>query len=165
MYSSLHPNIFSFPLFLCFTIIIFFHLTVLDSSSLPQSGMLDGITGIIGEYDECLSIEGPKDVTNEPAKIIGQHCMTKLILPRPPIRDEDAPDEPFDDFLTEMMSSITSNSSKSFIGKDNIHKFIRLGLEGINLEEGKTMRIGMCFSLSCRPEDVQYAINQGMNQF
>ena len=49
------------------------HLTVIDSIGRPTSGILEGRMTYLGQYDECIAINGPS--------FAGKYCIAHIQLP------------------------------------------------------------------------------------
>ena len=122
-----------------------------------------------GEYDECISIES----TIEPEKptIRGQYCFVKPSLPLPKSNSYRS-GEPIDNYLEEMIKKLINSSEKlkSRIPKEydinnytlteeSIEKVLSIGDIIANMSF-PGYPIGICIPTTCKPQDIENAINK-----
>jgi hypothetical protein len=121
--------------------------------SMP-SGILEGATSGLGDYDGCLKIQSPPE---ENGSIIrGQYCLTSMILPfTQPYKNS----KPIDDYLQVTLQNLFE-SSKEFQKIPNIFNIIVL-TEGVENFNGSMIRFGMCIPSTCNALDVEKVINKG----
>ena len=94
------------------------------------SGITEGVTHSMGEYDECLNIES--DFNSQYDSVIkGQYCMANVVIPYP-----------------------DTESSR------HLHIHIQQLIDILNYNNGKVFKIGICIPSQCSAEEIQNTINQ-----
>ncbi|XP_054163730.1 uncharacterized protein LOC128961509 [Oppia nitens] len=113
-------------------------LKFIDSMGGIPSGILEGVLSSIGEYNECLDIKSP---ANSQIAITGQYCLAKPIIPHPK-RHTYKSGEPFNNLFSLP------------------DQFVDEVIDALYLVNGSLINIGICIPSTCKPSDVENAINQ-----
>jgi hypothetical protein len=150
-------------------------LFVLVIDTLPSIQLKTGANSLpLGQYDECLIIESPKQIDKPIIK--GQYCALGYanIWPQ---KASYTPGEPFDETLLNIVNDYL-NSSKNF---ENMRKNpilsqyldsrqrlqipphiieTELQLNDYMISVDTQMPFGLCLPTTCKPKDIEYAINK-----
>jgi hypothetical protein len=139
---------------------------VFDSyGNLMPSGLAEGRLASFGEYDECIGIKSPPEEQNI---IFGKYCTLSLIIPFPPLKSYSSEyEEIFKERIIKNEYSMNLIRILEDMKVDNYFKVNPLLkiMDIINIYDGQTLRLGICITHTCRPQDIEKAINKSTDKY
>jgi hypothetical protein len=127
--------------------------------------MAEGRLASFGQYDECIDIKSPPEAQNI---IFGQYCTLSLIIPFPSLKSHSSEyEEIFNERIIQNEYSKYLITILEDIKVDNYFK-VNLLLEimdVMNAFEGQSLRLGICIPHTCRPQDIEKAVNKSTDKY
>ncbi|CAG2120250.1 unnamed protein product, partial [Medioppia subpectinata] len=128
----------------------------IDSQPHPMpTGFWGGIISELGQYDQCLDIQSPRDDRGQ--TVAGQYCMLQFVLPYPLVSSYD---RTFEDnpFATQLKNF---TEKYGFGGYSAVNPMLKL-TEYLNMRNGKFFEFGICIPDKCHPKDIEKEFNRSM---
>jgi hypothetical protein len=126
---------------------------VMDSTGKIPSGLIEGVSSIFGEYDQCLDIESSPSETDSQL-IRGKYCLATPDIKFPSFQELEQ------NFSLKYLTNKTNDLLNGIL-KRKINTIKLLMSNNFYVSKFTLFRFGICIPSNCEAKDIERAINKG----